>query len=375
MLINRNSLVATAVALSLAGPGAAESVMSSWLGPTQPITQYAHEEWAGAVKEATGGDVEIRLVLGGALIPAKATTQGIADGVAQIGLVSAAYTPTELPVSNALGDMGFATPDPMILALAYGDFMMNEPAGYKEWRNNGVIYGGAHSTPAYHYICREELSTVADFEGKRIRLFGGGWARFAEEKLGAISVNMTFGEIFTGLERGALDCVAADPTVLTNGPSIKELVKGFTTLQLSPYYTNATWIYNPDFWQGLSDEQRRAIFDESAKALARLHIKYADQVDDSLKEASTDGVSLIESSELQAAYDEWVVADAATAREIASSKFGIEDPDALFSTFQTYVDKWTGLLGGIDRSNEGELTALIKTNLYDKIDVSTYGMD
>lgn len=375
MLINKNRIAALSTALTLAGPVAAEPVMSSWLGPTQPITQYAHEEWAAAVKEATGGEVDIRLVLGGALIPAKATTQGIADGVAQIGLVSAAYTPSELPVSNALGDAGFATPDPMILALAYGDFMMNEPAGYEEWRSNGVIYGGAHSTPAYHYICREELSTVADFEGKRIRLFGGGWARFAEEKLGAVSVNMTFGEIFTGLERGALDCVAADPTVLTSGPSIKELVKGFTTLQLSPYYTNATWIYNPDFWQGLSNEQRRAIFDESARALARLHIRYAAQVDASLADASADGVTLIESSELQAAYDEWVAADAAAAREIAASKFGIADPDALFTTFQGYIDKWSGLLDGVDRTSEDDLTALIKANLYDKIDVSTYGME
>lgn len=240
---------------------------------------------------------------------------------------------------------------------------------------NGVIYGGAHSTPAYHYICREELRTVADFVGKRIRLFGGGWARFAEEKLGAISVNMTFGEIFTGLERGALDCVAADPTVLTSGPSIKELVKGFNTLQLSPYYTNATWIYNPDFWQGLSDEQRRAIFDESARAMARLHIKYAKQVETSLAEASADGVELIKSTELQAAYDEWVAADAVAIREIAASRFSIKDPDGLFSTFRSYIDKWADLVGGIDRSNEADLAALIKTNLYDRIDVSTYGMD
>ncbi len=375
MLIYKKILAGLAVSAMSAGAVSAESIMSSWLGPTQPITIHAHQEWSEAVKEATNGEVSIRLVLGGALIPAKATTQGISDGVAQIGLVSAAYTPSELPVSNALGDMGFASPDPMLLAFAYSDFMMNEPMGYNEWRNNGVIYGGAHSTPAYHYICRDELRTVEDFKGKRIRLFGGGWARFAEEKLGAISVNMTFGEIFTGLERGALDCVAADPTVLTSGPSIMELVKGYTTLNLSPYYTNATWIYNPDFWQGMTDEQRRAVFDESANALARLHVQYAAQVDESLAEASAGGVSMIESTELQAAYDEWVAGDAATAREIAKSKFGIDDPDALYASFQTYIDKWSGLLDGVDRTSETELAALLKTNLYDAIDVSKYGMD
>lgn len=377
MLINRNTIASLAlVATGLsATPSVADSVMSSWLGPTQPITIYGHEEWAAAVKEATGGEVDIRLVLGGALIPAAATTQGIADGVAQIGLVSAAYTPSELSVANALGDLGFATPDPMVLAFAYADFMMNEPMGYGEWRNNGVIYAGAHSTPSYHFICKEELSTVADFAGKRIRLFGGGWARFAEEKLGAVSVNMTFGEIYTGLERGALDCVAADPTVLTSGPSIKELVTGFTNVALSPYYTNATWIYNVDFWQGLTDAQRRAIFDESAKALARLHVKYAAQVDASLSEATADGVTIVNSDELQAAYEEWVAGDSATAKELAKSKFGIEDPEALHATFQTYIDKWKGLMGDMDRTDEAALAALLKANLYDPIDVSTYGME
>lgn len=375
MLTLRISATVLALTALGAGPASAEAILSSWLGPSQPITKYAHEEWAEAIREATDGDIEIRLVLGGALIPAKATTQGVADGVAQIGIVSAAYTPSELPISNALGDKGFATPDPMVLALAYSDFMMNNPEGYQEWRNNGVIYGGAYSTPAYHFICREPLRTIADFEGKRIRLFGGGWARFAEEKLGAISVNMTFGEIFTGLERGALDCVAADPTVLTHGPTIMELVRGYNTLALSPYYSTATWIYNEDFWQDLSEEQRRTIFDESAKAMARLQINYANQVNETLETASKNGVELIESSELQSAYDAWVATDSEAVAEIAKSKFGIENPEPLFAAFQTYTDKWSGLLDGIDRNNEEELTLLIKTNLFDLIDVSAYGME
>lgn len=367
--------IAAAAVLAMTGSAHADVIMSSWLDPSQPITKHAHQEWADAIRKSTDGEIDIRLVLGGALIPAKATTQGIADGVAQIGIVSTAYTPSELPVSNALGDKGFATPDPMVLAFAYSDFMMNESAGQEEWRNNGVVYGGGYSTPSYHFICREPLRSVADFQGKRIRLFGGGWARFAEGSLGAISVNMTFGEMFTGLERGALDCVAADPTVLTNGPTIMELVKGFNSLALSPYYTTATWIYNPDFWQGLSEENRRKLLDASAAAMVRLQVQYTAQVDDTLQQAKAEGVELIDSAELQAAYDQWVAADEAAALEIAKTKFGIDDPEALFASFQSYIDKWSGLFEGVDRSDEASLTELVKANLYDKIDVTSYGMD
>ena len=237
-----------------------------------------------------------------------------------------------------------------------------------------MIYGGGYSTPSYHFICREPLRTVADFNGKRIRLFGGGWARFAEGTLGAVSVNMTFGEMFTGLEHGALDCVAADPTVLTNGPTIMELVKGYNVLPMSPYYTTATWIYNPDFWQDLSEQNRRAILDASARAMVRLQVKYTVQVAESLKAAEANGVEIIDSAEIQAAYDDWVAADNAAALEIAKTKFGISDPAVLFDTFQTYIDKWSMLLEGVNQTDEDAVTAVVKANLYDKIDVATYGM-
>lgn len=40
-----------------------------------------------------------------------------------------------------------------------------------------------------------------------------------------------------------------------------------------------------------------------------------------------------------------------------------------------YFDKWAGLLDGVDRTDEDALTALVRANLYDKLDVTTYGMD
>ena len=104
-------------------------------------------------------------------------------------------------------------------------------------------------------------------------------------------------------------------------------------------------------------------------------MKYAAQVDASLSEATADGVTIVNSDELEAAYEEWVAGDSATAKELAKSKFGIEDPEALHATFQTYIDKWKGLMGDMDRTDEAALAALLKANLYDPIDVSTYGME
>ena len=104
----------------------AQQMLSTWLEPNHIITLEAHQGWANLVKEATNGDIDFEVFVGGALIPAKSTMQGTADGLAQVGFHTATYTPSDLPVSNALADMGFETPDSYVMSLAFGDFMMND---------------------------------------------------------------------------------------------------------------------------------------------------------------------------------------------------------------------------------------------------------
>lgn len=61
---------------------------------------------------------------------------------------------------------------------------------------------------------------------------------------------------------------------------------------------------------------------------------------------------------------------------VARDTYRVEDPEALFALFRTYSDKWSGLLAQMpDRHDEAALVALIKTNLFDRIDVATYGME
>lgn len=56
MLKLKTSLTALVTGLTFAAPLAAETILSSWLDPTQPITQYAHQEWADDLRERTSGE-------------------------------------------------------------------------------------------------------------------------------------------------------------------------------------------------------------------------------------------------------------------------------------------------------------------------------
>jgi TRAP-type C4-dicarboxylate transport system substrate-binding protein len=346
------------------------------LEPNHVITREAHVQWAKDLAEASNGEINFEVIVGGALIPAQSTMQGVADGLAQSGFHTATYTPSDLPVSNAVADMGFITPDPFIMAFAWSDFMMNEPVGFNEWRDNGVLFGGGYAVPEYNFICRDPVTTLEDMKGLRVRMPGGGWARFGQE-IGVVGVNVPSNEIYTAFERGSVDCTASDTSHLTGGATLMEVAGGVTTLAMSPFYAGVTWAYNPDFWADLTPEQRRTVFDVSAESLARLQVAYAREASEAREQAAANGIAIVEpDASLQEAYDKWVADGVGDMAGIAASTHGIEDPEALFASFQGYVDKWSDLLSGLEQPYTAEaLTALLQENLYGPIDVNTWGLE
>ena len=54
-------------------------------------------------------------------------------------------------------------------------------------------------------------------------------------------------------------------------------------------------------------------------------------------------------------------------------RFKLKDPEGLVSRFEATLAKWEKLMQGVDRTDPKALTALLKDNLYSKIDEKTYG--
>lgn len=363
---------AAALMLLAASPAAAQQYgLSGWLPPTHVMTREIAVGWADKVRGATGGAVDFEVFVGGVLLPPLGTMQGVATGVAQAGH----DVPSELPIANLVGELGHQTPDPMVLTFAYLDYSMNDPQAYQEWRNNGVIPGATVSTPLYYYFCRDTPHSLAEMRGKRVRAPGGGWARFTKHA-GMVPVNVPASEIYTSMERGAVDCVAADPTQLNTGATIMELTKSMIDLPLSPAYNALHIVYNPDFWKGLSEEQRRQVFDATATAMASALVTFDRESAAAIEEAKAKGVEIIAPDpEFTKAYQDWINDNVGGLFELARSTMGIADPETPFNTMQGYIDKWTALLEGVDRTNVDAVAAVLKSNLFDKVDVATYGTE
>ena len=137
-------------------------------------------------------------------------------------------------------------------------------------------------------------------------------------------------------------------------------------------------IKNKDFWKGLTSEQRKQIFELAARTEARAHILYSKAASSALEDAKKSGQTkeAMPGESLQKAVQEWIDNGVGDMAGIAKDTYKIEDPQAVFSTFEPYVKKWGELVRGMkDRNDEEELTKLIMDNMFNDLDPDKYGMD
>jgi TRAP-type C4-dicarboxylate transport system substrate-binding protein len=364
-----------AMALLVPAPAQAEATYSTILTPDHPQTVYAGYPWADAIRERTGGAVDIKIYPGGSILPADGILRGMAEGVADSGFITAGFVPAEMPLWAAIGDMGWKKPNMHVITMAATEFGLLDEYGSRDWVNNNVVFGGTLSTTDYVFHCKGEPKSLADFQGLQVRTPGNAWARFVEY-IGAVPVNLVFAEVYPALERGAIDCAAFDKTQIIEAARTGEVVDSLNMLAMGPFFAQATWAFNEQFWASLTPDQRRVIFEENARAMARyLVVMETEVVIKHIEGGKKLGLAFNEpAADLQAKYDEFVAAGIGGLAEIAKER-GVPDYEQGFAHFETLLTKWESLLQGVDVKDEEALYQLIMTNIYDKLDPATYRVE
>ncbi|WP_254693868.1 MULTISPECIES: C4-dicarboxylate TRAP transporter substrate-binding protein [unclassified Sulfitobacter] len=363
------------LALAACGLGTAAIAQNAnhFFAERHSMVRGPYVEFAKRVAEETNGDVNFTVFAGGSLLPPAASLQGVRDGVAQVTYHAGTYTPSELPVANLIGNFAFYNTDPMVMAFASTEFGLTNEAALAEWKENGVVFGGGYSTSQYYMMCNTPVATYEDIQGKRLRMAGGAWSRFAEH-VGAVPVSIPSSEMYTGLDTGSLDCAVAAADALDSF-SLSDVVTHMNTLAVGNYYAGFEWGYNPAFWQGLSEESRDVLFDQMAYYLAQHRVEFDKDVDKAVSAAKEGGMKIFEPDQaLTEALAEFVTADEAVLIENAKSR-GIENPEALLADYKRIVDRWAALLADVDHGDTYALAALAKAEIYDKLDRANYGMN
>ncbi|UIJ73422.1 C4-dicarboxylate TRAP transporter substrate-binding protein [Aurantimonas sp. HBX-1] len=358
-----------------AAPASAQTnfIANSFYDSAVPMSGEGYVQWAELVQKLSGGDLVPEVFTGTVLLAPRASLQGIQDNVVQVAHHAAIYTPSDLPVANAVQELGFAYSDPTVAIFAVTDFSMNNEVQLQEWQDEQVVYLGAYATPAYVLMCSSPVRNLAEIKGKRIRTAGSAVSVWVEEA-GGIPVNVPSSEMYTGLERGTLDCATNSASDLVDR-SLLEVAEHTTLLSTGMYWSGPQWGYNPDFWEGLTPEQRKVLMEASARSMARMVIAYGKKVDAGLEAAKAAGGNVYEPEEdLAANVAEFRERTSSAAAEKAGTDFGIAEPEALISDFELTMQKWQELLADVDTSDEDALTDLAMQEIYSKIDAETYGV-
>lgn len=348
-------------------------IANSFYGATTPFSKWGYIDWAKTVKEMSDGELVPEVFTGTVLLAPRANLQGIRDNVVQVAHHAAIYTPSELPVANAVQELGFNYSDPLVAVFAVADFSMHNQTQLDEWKDKGVVYIGAYATPPYLLFCREPVRNLEELQGKRIRTAGSTVSLWVEEA-GGIPVNVPSSEMYTGLERGTLDCASNAGNDLIDR-SLWEVADYTTMLPTGMYWSGPQWGVNPGFWSSLTDDQREVLMQASATGMARMSVNYSKRSEEALVEAQEKGHTVYEPEDdlMQSVVDyrEKALKDV---YKTAEEKYGLSNGKEVIDDFRATWDKWEDLLADVDRKDTEALAEIAKKEIYGDIDPATYGM-
>jgi len=373
--MNRFTRLASVSLLSLftLTPVLAEEITASiWFPDTHPLTRNGYVPLAKELADRSNGSLKMKLFTGTSLLPPAAHLSGLTDGLVQMTYHAGTYTPSDLPEDNVIATLAIGIKDPITALFAVNEFYMTDPEMQAMFNKHGIVFLGAMSSPQYEMMCTREITTLGQIRGAKLRMPSTIHTAFANS-VGAASVNVPSADMFSGLEKGQLDC-AINALNDLKSRSLWDVARFATRLPLGPYYSGWQYAIDADTWNNLSDEHRALLIDAVAGNTVDVSLAFQAAVDDALSEAEAKGVKVIDPSpDLVTALQDFVSANMDRLIVETGSKLGVTDAKALAARFMETYAKWDKRLEGIARDDAEALRKVMREELYSKIDLSSYG--
>ncbi|MBU0902952.1 MULTISPECIES: TRAP transporter substrate-binding protein [Pseudomonas] len=194
-----------AATTAAAGSPAAENfqwkMVTAW-PKNYPGLGTSAERLAERVKTMSNGRLTIKVYAGGELVPPLEVFDAVSRGTAELGHGAAYYWKGKVPAAQFFTAVPFGLSTPEMnawLSKGGGQALWEEayaPHGVKPLAvgNTGMQMGGWYN---------KEINSLDDLKGLKIRMPGLGGEVLS--KLGATTVNLPGGEVFTALQTNAID--------------------------------------------------------------------------------------------------------------------------------------------------------------------------
>ncbi|WP_417515385.1 C4-dicarboxylate TRAP transporter substrate-binding protein [Minwuia sp.] len=367
------ALGAGLVAGSVGGAAAKELKASVHLPPKNNTVADGWEPFAKQVEEQTNGEVTVKLFLGGSLLGPKAASEGIRDGVVDLGYVITGYHPAEFAHSAFINDMAAIGTDAVIVTAATTELIMTACAPcLAEYKARGNVYTGTYAVPPMVIMSTRMIDSPEDIKGLKIRSAGAAWDNFVNA-VGATPVNVPSSEQYEAMSRGVVDAsfhVAA--SLKTYG--LWDMTKDVLLVDVGAYRAINTFAFNPSSWADLTDDQRRIILEAASDANFGIAAGYVRTDQQALEESEAKGIRVQKISDaFKAIRADYVASEKAGLVTKGKETRGVANPEPLIEKMSELVDKWTRIHEEVGGDVEA-MKARFKADVISKIDVSKYGM-
>lgn len=266
-MLNRRTFVkSTTFTVGAAYAGLSQAKMNLKLNSQWPSTTVGSkvDQWfADEVKKRTNGEVEIRIFWSEALGKANENLSLMQSSAVEMGAMSPAYFPKQLPFHAAPNSIPMAMSSVTQANVLMDRLLKEVPGIQEEAKANGVRTLFFHHLNPYLLVSKEPLTTLASVKGKKIRTWGSDMPRMAQAA-GMTPVTLSLPEIYEGLSRGVVDAAPFSVDLVMNY-KIYEVAKHISeiTLWLGPSW--GVWI-SEAVWQKIPPSAQAVITQVAAEA-------------------------------------------------------------------------------------------------------------
>ncbi|MGR3615718.1 MAG: C4-dicarboxylate TRAP transporter substrate-binding protein [Paracoccaceae bacterium] len=262
--------VMAAAGFAIAGEAAATEWNVSVWGKRRAFTEHV-EKLAELVSEKTGGEFTMNVSYGG-LSKNRENLDGISIGAFEMAQFCAGYHRDKNRVVTVL-ELPFLGVANLDEEVAVSSAVYAHPAAAEEMAQWNAKLLMTSPMPQYNIVgTGDPRSTLADFEGMRVRATGGLGKAF--EAVGAVPTSVTATEAYQAMESGVVDTVAFAQHAHLSFGTINQAE--WWTANLNPGTVNCPVVVNIDAYEALSDAEREALDSSIPEALDHYLANYGE---------------------------------------------------------------------------------------------------
>ena len=251
----------SALAIAFAGEAVAVEWNVSVWGKRRAFTEHI-EKLAELVSAKTNGEFTLNISYGG-LSKNKENLDGISIGAFEMAQFCAGYHRDKNRVITVL-ELPFLGVENLEQEVAVSSAVYAHPAAVKEMEQWNAKLLMTSPMPQYNLVgTGAPRTTLADFEGMKVRATGGIGKAFAA--VGGVPTSVTATEAYQAMQGGLVDTVAFAQHAHLSFGTINQA--DWWTSNLNPGTVNCPVVVNIDAYNALSDSEREALDSSVPEAL------------------------------------------------------------------------------------------------------------